>query len=275
MIDISELGSRFIKENKDTVNKNAFIFNRLVTKPITKGFLNKTFVSLDLDDFFVIKNSISGAINKVIKSHFKLNKKNNLSLEGNNIILTQIMEDYITRIISLDEKYAPFQIFSLEGDKNSGYIKKINISKKFSINISGIIDRIDLKNNTYRIIDYKTGGDSKKIKGLDNLFSSEKKDRNDAVFQLLFYSLLLRHKLVDDSPIVPGLMNIREINNKNFTINISIGNDKIDSVNDYLNEFEKLLSEKLSEIFDKNLPFIETEDKDNCKFCAYKNLCGN
>jgi CRISPR/Cas system-associated exonuclease Cas4 (RecB family) len=211
----------------------------------------------------------------VIKSHFKLNKKNNLSLEGNNIILTQIMEDYITRIISLDEKYAPFQIFSLEGDKNSGYIKKINISKKFSINISGIIDRIDLKNNTYRMIDYKTGGDSKKIKGLDNLFSSEKKDRNDAVFQLLFYSLLLRNKLVDDSPIVPGLMNIREINNKNFTINISIGNDEVDSVNDYLNEFEKLLSEKLCEIFDKNLPFIETEDKDNCKFCAYKNLCGN
>ena len=56
-------------------------------------------------------------------------------------------------------------------------------------------------------------------------------------------------------------MNIREINNKNFTINISIGNDKVDSVNDYLNEFEKLLSEKLSQIFDKNLPFIETEDK--------------
>ena len=62
---------------------------------------------------------------------------------------------------------------------------------------------------------------------------------------------------------------------KNFTINISIGNDNVDSVNDYLNEFEKLLSGKLSEIFDKNLPFIETEDKDNCKFCAYKNLCGN
>ena len=70
-------------------------------------------------------------------------------------------------------------------------------------------------------------------------------------------------------------MNIREINNKNFTINISIGNDKVDSVNDYLNKFEKLLSEKLSEIFDKNLRFKETEDKDNCKFCAYKNLCGN
>ena len=31
------------------------IFNKLVTKPITKGFLNKIFDSSDLDDFFEIK----------------------------------------------------------------------------------------------------------------------------------------------------------------------------------------------------------------------------
>ena len=41
-----------------------------------------------------------------------------------------------------------------------------------------------VKNNTYRIIDYKTGGDSKKIRGLDDLFSTKKKDRNDAVFEV-------------------------------------------------------------------------------------------
>ena len=70
-------------------------------------------------------------------------------------------------------------------------------------------------------------------------------------------------------------MNIREINNKNFTINISIGKNKVDNINSYLDDFEKLLSKKLSEIFDKTLPFTETEDKENCKFCAYKNLCSN
>ena len=52
MMDINELGSRFIKENKDTVNKNAFMFSKLVIKLITNGFLNKTFTSLDLDVFF-------------------------------------------------------------------------------------------------------------------------------------------------------------------------------------------------------------------------------
>ena len=58
MMDINELGSRLIKENKDTVNKNAFMFSKLVTKPITNGFLNKTFTSFDLDDFFKIKKLI-------------------------------------------------------------------------------------------------------------------------------------------------------------------------------------------------------------------------
>ena len=86
---------------------------------------------------------------------------------------------------------------------------------------------------------------------------------------------MLKNKIKDDNPIIPGLMNIREINNKNFTINISINNYKIKNVNNYLNEFENLLSKKLSEIFDENLQFIETDDKDACKFCAYKNLCSN
>ena len=56
MMDINELESRFIKENKDTVNKNAFTFNKLVTNPMIKGFLNKTFTSSDSDDFFEIKS---------------------------------------------------------------------------------------------------------------------------------------------------------------------------------------------------------------------------
>lgn len=57
-MDINEFESRFMNENKDTVNKNALMFNKFVTKPITKEFLNRTFASLDLDDFFEVKKLI-------------------------------------------------------------------------------------------------------------------------------------------------------------------------------------------------------------------------
>ena len=70
-MDINEFGSRLIKENKDTVNKNAFIFNKLVTKPITKGFLNITFVSSDLGDFFESETLVlhkNSKTNKIIKN---------------------------------------------------------------------------------------------------------------------------------------------------------------------------------------------------------------
>ena len=124
-----------------------------------------------------------------------MNKKNEFKLEGNNIILFDIILDYISKVISIDEKYAPFELVDLEGDRNSGYIKELILKNNLKVNISGLVDRVDKKNKNYRIIDYKTGSDSKKIKSIDLLFSDRKKDRNDAIFQLLFYSILLKRKV--------------------------------------------------------------------------------
>ena len=36
----------------------------------------------------------------------------------------------MNKVILFDEKYAPFKILNLEGDKKSGFIKKYNLSKK-------------------------------------------------------------------------------------------------------------------------------------------------
>ena len=55
------------------------------------------------------------------------------------------MKDYIKKIISFDEVYAPFEIIDLEGDKNSGYYKNINLPNNKTVKISGIVDRVDKK----------------------------------------------------------------------------------------------------------------------------------
>ena len=49
-------------------------------------------------------------------------------------------------------------------------------------------------------------------------------------------------------------MNIRDINRNNFSINISIDNKKVYDINPLLDEYEELLINKLSEIFDVNQP---------------------
>ena len=51
-----------------------------------------------------------------------------------------------------------------------------------------------------------------------------------------------------------------------------VNNKKVYDINPLLDEYEELLINKLSEIFDVNQPFEENEDKDSYIYCAYKNL---
>ena len=265
--EVNPISSEILKPDFGKITHKALeILYSDIIKANSEGNINK-------NDFFKLKNGVSGSLEKVIRAHFKLKKKNQFFMEGNNIILYEIMKDYIKKIISFDELYAPFEIIDLEGDKNSGYYKNINLPNNKTVKISGIVDRVDKKNNLYRIIDYKTGGDTKRIKDIDLLFSDKRTERNDAVFQLFYYSLLLHNKLNDNLPIRPGLMNIREINNKNFNINIIINNKSVTSINEYLEDFEKKLIKKLSEIFDIKVPFTQNDDENACKYCSYKNLC--
>ena len=234
---------------------------------------NKDSRVISKNDFFKIKNSVEGAIISVTKKYFKLKSKSQFLVEGQNVILFEIIKDYVSKIISYDEKNTPFKVIDLEGDKKSGYKKQLQLSDDFAINISGFIDRIDEKDGIIRIIDYKTGGDSKKFRDIDSLFSDKRKLRNNAVFQLFFYSILYVESKGSNKPIIPGLNNIREINNKDFDYKLILGGKKIKDIRKYLSFFEELLIDKINEIFDKKLPFEQTEDLEICKYCAYKNIC--
>ena len=58
LIDINaskKLGPRFIKENKETVNKNALTFNKFVINPIRNEFCKKDFGSLLSEELLKIK----------------------------------------------------------------------------------------------------------------------------------------------------------------------------------------------------------------------------
>ena len=111
------------------------------------------------------------------------------------------------------------------------------------------------------------------FKNIKSLFSKEKKERNDAIFQLLFYSLLVKNSLDKCLSITPGLINIRQVKNRISDIRIIINKKKIDNIIPLLDEFEKNLKGKINEIFDEKIPFAQNEDKEECKYCPYKNIC--
>ena len=75
-------------------------------------------------------------------------------------------------------------------------------------------------------------------------------------------------------PISVGLNNIREMSLSNFDSRLFFNkNDKINDVREYLNDFESLLVDTIKTIFNRDIPFSQTDDNDVCKYCSYKNIC--
>ena len=150
-----------LKEEKD--DTTALDFGNLLHESchylyhdyIGKGNLQK-------EDFTKIRSKIDEAIDHAICRTFNINKDDeNLFNEAKSSLMINPIRKYIEKIVDNDEAYAPFQIVDLEnetiqnGDKNKNYTIEYPVGGK-TVLLKGIIDRIDLKENKLRVIDYKT-----------------------------------------------------------------------------------------------------------------------
>jgi RecB family exonuclease len=126
--------------------------------------------------------------------------------------------------------------------------------------VYGYIDRIDLLNDRYYIIDYKTG----RIPNRRNYEIGE--DFNE--FQLPLYALVFSKEHFE---IVGGML-YYEIRSKSRTVDIIEGENAVD----YLTAFKKkILIPTIEEMLDPEVVFHQTADDDSCKFCPYARLCGD
>jgi hypothetical protein len=180
-------------------------------------------------------------------------------LEGNDILLAEVVEELVKRIIANDKKAAPFSILNLEGQFES----VLSVKEK-PVRLYGKFDRVDLKNGITRIIDYKTGKVELKSKSAGDLFTDPKKK---GLFQLHFYALV--YKLLNPSAeVTAGFYIARKLGS-----GISWANDGKTFSDDGLIEFAEMLSGVISEIFDKNIPFAQTAHTERCDICPYSNIC--
>ena len=84
------------------------------------------------------------------------------------------------------------------------------INKNHSIKLRGFIDRLDFKDNMYRIIDYKTGEiNSLHLNSIGELI--EKADKKKEAFQLLFYWYLLKKTQGDNINYRLGIFHFKNI----------------------------------------------------------------
>ncbi|MCD8073021.1 MAG: PD-(D/E)XK nuclease family protein, partial [Alistipes sp.] len=143
-----------------------------------------------------------------------------------------------------------------------------------NVKFRGNADRIDLlSDGRLRVVDYKTGRQELHFNGLGSLFSPMLKDRNPAALQTMLYGLMLSR--MEKRDVQPALYYVRNINGEGYSpllVDRSLKSE-VSSYSYYAAQFESLLSEKLSELFDFGLPFGQCEDAKTCQWCEFNDIC--
>lgn len=193
---------------------------------------------------------------------------------GIQLINSAVIVRYIKQLLRHDLKHAPFTFVGSE-KYVSERMTVHTPSGDFQTRIGGIIDRLDSKDGTLRIVDYKTGGKPDTPPNVASLFIPDKK-RSGYVFQTFLYAAIVSRK--QDMKVAPALLYIHKAASDDYSpvITLKEPHKEASQVTDYSlfeTEFRECLESLLDEIFHPEVDFTQTEIEDHCKYCDFKALC--
>jgi hypothetical protein len=246
-----------------------------------EGFIErKRRKTLRPEDFEDLKqNWIYPAIEKGVRKFYNLEADKDTRLNGQIAIVRDVLHGYIVRLLDIDQAAAPFQILSMEKEHKAIFEVQAPYGD-FKVSLKGYIDRVDLQNESIRLIDYKSGADKKEFSKVEDLFEPAIKNRNKAAMQTLFYGLLYASMHPENmNPLKPALFNFKEVFQDDFNPYLQQGEPRkpkieVNDYREYRDDFESHLSTRLMELFDSEIPFDQTDDLDKCKICPYVDICG-
>lgn len=118
------------------------------------------------------------------------------------------------------------------------------------------------------------------ISGVSSLFEGEKCYEKGNLLQTMIYSMVLHNTLKRN--VKPALYYVRQMTSEDYNPHIidNIGTPRTSSNEvDYLSyadEFEQMLREKLLELFNPDIPFVQCGDEQAdkaCSHCDFKTIC--
>lgn len=198
---------------------------------------------------------------------------------GIQLINSAVIVKYIQQLLRNDLRYAPFTFVGSE-QRIFENIEICTPTGDIQSRIGGIIDRIDSKGESLRIVDYKTGGDADTPANVQSLFIPDKK-RSNYVFQTFLYASIVCKKLREknDSRLVsPALLYIHRAASENYSPVIQMGEPRkpkepVDNFAQYEGDFRENLKTLLEDIFNPDISFTQTEIEDKCAYCDFRALC--
>ena len=193
---------------------------------------------------------------------------------GTQLINSAVIVRYIKQLLRHDLKYAPFTFVGSEKSVS----EKITIhtpSGDFDSRIGGYIDRLDVKEDTLRIVDYKTGGKADTPPNVASLFIPDKK-RSNYVFQTFLYAAIMNRK--QNLKVAPSLLYIHRAASEDYSPVVCLKEPRKSEIpvldfSLYEEEFREELQQLLDEIFHPEVDFTQTEIEEKCAYCDFKAFC--
>lgn len=210
---------------------------------------------------------------------FNLPQNEQPEYNGIQLINSAVIVKYIQQLLRNDLRYAPFTFVGSE-QRIFENIEIYTPSGNIQSRIGGIIDRIDSKGESLRIVDYKTGGDADTPANVQSLFIPDKK-RSNYVFQTFLYASIVCKKLReknDNRLVAPALLYIHRAASENYSPVIQMGEPRkpkepVDNFAQYEGDFRENLKTLLEDIFNPDISFTQTEIEDKCAYCDFRALC--
>ena len=193
---------------------------------------------------------------------------------GVQLINSKVISSYLRQLLRNDLAYAPFSMAGMEEPVEEPL--EINTPEgTIKIKIGGTIDRMDCKEDTLRIVDYKTGGSPKTPANIEQLFIPAE-GRPNYIFQTFLYAAIMSRK--QSLKVAPALLYIHRAANESYSPVIEIGEPRkpkipVNNFAFFEDEFRERLQRLLEEIFGAETPFTQTENMKACEYCDFRALC--
>lgn len=215
-----------------------------------------------IDKFLTVENfdwMISQA-NQEITNQFNEVYSNNTDKLGKNLLAFEVAKRNIFHFLQMEKKAieegTALKILGLE-QRLSYEIKDNRLP--YPVKISGIVDRIEIRNNVIRIIDYKTGKVEKSNVSIQSFEGLTKDLKYEKVIQLLGYALMYQDH-IENRDLQVAIYSFKNRKDGYLLFNLKEDKTIIDIVDkQIIEQFKEELIQLILDILNPEQAFIEAE----------------
>lgn len=208
------------------------------------------------------------------KEFFHVSADEKPEYNGVQLINSRVIASYLRQLLRNDLQYAPFEMVAMEKTVFEPLTVETPLGA-LQLQIGGTIDRMDRKDDTLRIVDYKTGGSPKIPANVEQLFTPAE-GRPNYIFQTFLYAAIMCRQ--QSMKVAPALLYIHRAASETYSPVVEMGEPRqpkipVSNFSLFEDDFRKRLQALLEEIYNPQEAFTQTEDIGKCEYCDFRALC--